>query len=159
MPPVPTIRIARVEDADDLARLRWDMRLEELEPVIEFGVLVEQFRRFVEKTVGRGTWRVWVAELDGSPVANLWLQLVERVPRPDAAEASRIGYLTNVYVEEAHRNEGLGSAMLDQVLDWARGEGLGLLIVWPSERSVPYYRRAGFEPSTDAMVMRISHDA
>jgi hypothetical protein len=34
--------------------------------------------------------------------------------------------------------------VLRSVVDWARQEGLESLVVWPSERGVPYYERAGF---------------
>nr|WP_246562236.1 hypothetical protein [Kitasatospora kifunensis] len=35
--------------------------------------------------------------------------------------------------------------MLDEVTHYAHARGLDTLIVWPSERSAPLYRRCGFE--------------
>jgi hypothetical protein len=34
--------------------------------------------------------------------------------------------------------------VLEAVTTWARGAGLELLFVWPSEESIPFYERHGF---------------
>ncbi len=68
-----------------------------------------------------GRWRVWVAESEPSTlIGSVWLQLVERVPRPDESPAGPIGYVTNVYVEPASRDAGLGAQLLDAVISEAR---------------------------------------
>jgi GNAT superfamily N-acetyltransferase len=98
-----------------------------------------------------------VAELDGRVVGAMWVQLVERVPRPDEERgALPIGYLTNVFVERELRAEGLGSRMLDEVLTWARARAVEEIIVWPSERSYPFYERAGFSRTPDPLVLYLT---
>jgi hypothetical protein len=34
---------------------------------------------------------------------------------------------------------------------WARRNGFELLFVWPSQRSIPFYQRLGFEGENDVM--------
>ncbi|MEV6399413.1 GNAT family N-acetyltransferase [Streptomyces sp. NPDC051907] len=62
-----------------------------------------------------------------------------------------IGYVTNFFVTPSHRNQGAGSALLEALKEHARSAGLEGLIVWPSERSDPLYRRSGFQPSQELL--------
>lgn len=119
----------------------------------------ERFRPFVVDALESDAWRIWVAEDEGRAVAAIWLQLVERVPRPGEERGDLpIGYLTNVYVEHSYRNEGLGSRMLGEVVAFARERRVEEMIVWPSERSYPFYGRAGFERLEDPLVLPLGTD-
>jgi GNAT superfamily N-acetyltransferase len=51
-----------------------------------------------------------------------------------------------MYVIPALRDAGIGRTLLDAAVDHARERGLDGLMLWPSERSVPLYRRRGFAP-------------
>lgn len=113
----PQLRYARRNDVDELARLRWNMHTEEEAAVEDYDAFLERFRVFAETAVDSGSWRIWVAEQDRRIVANLWLHLVARVPRPIDEPSSALGYLTNVYVEPPYRNAGLGSRMLRELTD------------------------------------------
>jgi N-acetylglutamate synthase-like GNAT family acetyltransferase len=54
-----------------------------------------------------------------------------------------------VYVAPEWRNGGLGSRLLGRAVADAREIGHASLFLWPSERSVPFYRRAGFSAESD----------
>jgi GNAT superfamily N-acetyltransferase len=145
------VRRAALEDADELARLRWDFSPDEAAAWGgELDAFREQFARFAERAFTGGSWAVWIAEDGGRLVGNLWVQRVDKVPRPGRF-GQGWGYVTNVYVEEAVRDRGVGSRLLAAAVAWARREQLELLLVWPSERSIPFYRRAGFAPSPEAL--------
>ena len=79
------------------------------------------------------------------------------VPVP-GKRAGPIGYLTNVYVAPDHRNTGLGSRMLDRVTAWCREEGFSAVIVWPTERSRPFYGRAGFARLDEPLMIELHPD-
>ncbi len=149
------IRSAGTDDVMELARLRWDMQTEEEPSAESYATFVVRFRPFAEAALRSTSWRVWVAEADASLVGNLWLQLVPRVPRPGAG-SSPLGYLTNVFVAQAHRNSGLGSRLLDHVVDWSRKHPTSVVVVWPSDEAIQWYRRAGFAPSE--ALQRSFHD-
>ena len=144
------VRRATTSDADELARLRWDFRSEAGTPVTttldDFTVA---FRSFVEDTIGGASWWAWLAEDEhGRAVGCVWVQLVEKVPHPSRVRWERpVAYLTNMYVEAAHRNDGLGRALVEAALATARERGVDGVLLWPSDDSVAFYRRAGFEPS------------
>ncbi len=67
--------------------------------------------------------------------------------------------MTNVYTKPGYRRQGIGSALMQHVQQWARKHKLELLIVWPSEASVPFYERAGFRSHNDVMEYVLEPDA
>lgn len=145
-------RLAREDDLPALAENRWRMRVEEDgEPL---GVDPAAFRRHCEAFLGEalrsGRWALWVAEAEGRLVANAFVQVVPKVPRPGRFDDA-IGYVTNVFVDPAQRGRGVGAELVSHVLAWARARDLELLIVWPSERSRALYARAGFRAESEVM--------
>lgn len=141
------LRRASPDDADELARLRWEFRVEHGTPVTRtYEAFVEEFRAFTAGALEEGSpWRAWVAEGGERLVGCAWLQLVEKIPHPSRARWQRpVGYVTNMYVEPPLRNSGLGRALLELVIEHARAIGVDGLLLWPSERSIPFYRHAGF---------------
>jgi len=94
----------------------------------------------------------WLALVDGVPVGMLNLLVFTRMPRPGVPKPSRWGYLANFYVRPAYRNVGLGAELLAACTSYADAEGFVRVVLSPSERSVPFYARGGFEPATSLMI-------
>jgi ribosomal protein S18 acetylase RimI-like enzyme len=93
--------------------------------------------------------------VDGQPGGHVFLCLVEKVPSPFPGSVA-LGYVTNFYVAPQLGNRGVGRALLDEVSRYARGQGLDTLIVWPSERSAPLYRRCGYSRSDELLEQPIA---
>jgi GNAT superfamily N-acetyltransferase len=72
-----------------------------------------------------------------------WLAIFDRIPQPRRLERLA-GNVQSVFVLEAHRNGGIGSALVEAVIAEARARGLGYLIVHPSRRAYPLHKRLGF---------------
>lgn len=159
-PPRHAIRAATVRDADELARLRWDFRVEAgTPPSTTFDVFVEGMRSFVRDALGGERWSAFVAHRGDRLVGCVWVQFVERVPHPNLGRGERpIAYVTNMYVEPALRDRGLGRALLDAAVERARRRGASGAVLWPSERSVPFYRRAGFGSDEAPLFMPLAGD-
>ena len=62
------------------------------------------------------------------------------------------GYVANVYVVPSARDTGTGTLLLEAVTAHADEHGYARLVLSPSERSVPFYERAGFAPATSLML-------
>lgn len=145
-------RLAEFGDAEQLARLRWQFRAE-LNPQPP-PTTWEDFRQvmldFLRQALADGRWAVWVAEENGVLISQVFIQRIEKVPRPASVQPA-FGYVTNVFTLPAYRNQGVGAALMLHVQTWARQQGLEMLVLWPSRRAVPFYRRAGFIHPCEAM--------
>lgn len=89
------------------------------------------------------THRGILAEIDGRTVGVGWVVLIDRLPWPDD-DAPRAGLLQAVYVDADARGHGAGTGLITALLDEARERGLKYVLVNPTERSEPLYRRLGF---------------
>jgi ribosomal protein S18 acetylase RimI-like enzyme len=144
-----TVRRAGAADSPALPRMRWAFRTEHRGGDGDARPLAEA-ERWMRDRLAREHWLAWVADAGGEIHGHVFLQLVEKIPIPHADNNS-IGYVTNFYVSPAQRNRGVGRALLDALTAYAREHALDTLIVWPSERSVPLYRRMGFRPPAELM--------
>ena len=154
----PQVERARIEDVPELARLRWELYAEQGgDPTEGFDAYAERFSRFARSALTSRDWLAWVARADDRLVGAMWLHTVPRVPVP-GKRAGAIGYLTNVYVSPDLRNAGLGAEMLDRMRAWCAEEGFSLVIVWPTERSQPFYRRGGFTRPEEPLVIELEPD-
>jgi GNAT superfamily N-acetyltransferase len=156
-PVEPTIDLASMDDVPDLARLRWELYVEQEGAREELGAYTDRFVGFALQALGSDRWRAWVARGTSGPVAAMWLQTVHRVPVP-GKHAGPIGYLTNVYVRPEQRDRGLGTRMLERVLAWCREQGYSCVITWPAARSRPFYRRGGFDRPDEPFVVEQVRD-
>lgn len=144
VPPTPdtaatSVRVADATDGGDLAALaglRRAWREDAPDPGFE--------QRFAEWLVAEGDRRtVWVAERCGRPLAMATLLEYRRMPLPGRPDGAW-GYLGNMFVLAGHRDRGVGGALLTTVLAAADARGYVRVVLSPSARSVPFYRRAGF---------------
>jgi GNAT superfamily N-acetyltransferase len=91
----------------------------------------------------RGTHLPFVVELDGAAVGMAWLVIIERIPGPE--RWTRLsGNVQSVYVVAEHRDDGLGTLLIGNLIEGAQEMGLEYLSVHPSPPSFPFYRRLGF---------------
>jgi GNAT superfamily N-acetyltransferase len=141
-PPAWVVRRASEADVGALADLRWAWRaVEQGAPRMDNPEFTSAFERWF--LAHRTTHEAFLAEVGSSSVGMAWLALIERVPGPDRW-ARHAGHLQSVYVLPEHRNKGIGGALVMAALRQAAAHGLDYVIVHPSERSFPLYRRLGF---------------
>ncbi len=131
----PTIRDARADDADAVARL-----LTQLGYPSDPGAVDERLERL--RVVGD---RVLVAELDGDVVGLAHLQVTPAIERD--RPAAKLGALV---VDEVRRGNGIGRALVAAIEDEARLRGCELLFVTTGKRrhdAHAFYERVGLEPT------------
>ncbi len=105
----------------------------------------------------RHTHIPFLLDLDSSAVGMAWLAVVERIPGPE--RWTRLsGNIQSVYVMAEHRNSGLGSLLVGQLIDEARHMSLEYLSVHPSPPSFPFYRRLGFEGEGSLLFLALDSD-
>lgn len=140
-------RIATVADLAVLADMRWDFCMEtgKHPAVIDKPQFIEECLEFLHDGLNSGQWVYWVAMDDATLVAHICIQRIKKMPKPHQLFA-KYGYITNVYTRPAYRSRGIGAELMQHVFAWAKAERLDTLILWPSEKALPFYQRAGFNP-------------
>jgi len=146
------IRLALENDAAILARLRWELRSTSHTVVENEQDFLERCESWMSERLRMGShWRCWIAEQQSIAVGAVWAQLIEKIPNP-VDEPEYYVYLTNFYVREEYRGEGIGARLLAAVFDWSTGAEK--VILWPTERSKSFYLRHGFSLADDFMSVR-----
>ena len=131
--------LIRPADASEVSAIA-ALRREDREPADDPGFE----DRFASWLVAEGDRRLsWVAELDGELIGCASLFEYRRMPAPGRPDA-RWGYLGNMFVLERHRNAGVGTELLNAVIDEADRRGYARVVLAPTVPAVPFYERAGF---------------
>ncbi|WP_246188175.1 GNAT family N-acetyltransferase [Paenibacillus tengchongensis] len=144
--------MATVEDIPQLVQMRWDFSEEErMDAAVKFEEFEQVCSDFLVKAIQSGDWYIWVAEMDGSLVSHMYLQLIHKVPRPGKSPDPYYGYVTNVYTRPAFRNLGIGSQIHKAMEKWSIENEAEFLILWPSSESVKFYSKNGFSRCEEAM--------
>jgi len=146
----PVIRLAAPQDAPALAALRRAWTAEQHGPVDDPGFEARFLDWYERESARRFSW---LAELGGELVGMVNMAVFDRMPQP-GREPGSWGYLANAFVLADYRNQGIGSLLLGALLDHADSHGYVRVVLSPSERSVPFYQRAGFTQGTELMVRR-----
>jgi len=145
------VRIADLERAGDVEALaslreRWVRERRGSDPDPSFR---DRFAAWLQAEGPRRTF--WLAEED-EPIGMVNLLIFERMPAP-GDDAGRWGYLGNMFVVAERRGAGVGRALLDALVAHADAAGLERVVLRPTERSIPFYRRAGFG-AADSLLLR-----
>lgn len=149
------IRVATESDALTLARLRYEFRSLFHQVHEDEATFVDRCTVWMrERLRSESLWKCWIAELQDTAAGNVWVQLVEKIPNP-IEEPEHYIYLTNFYVREQHRSHGVGSMLLSEILVWGQSRNIKTVILWPTERSKPFYMRHGFATAEDLMQLEI----
>jgi RimJ/RimL family protein N-acetyltransferase len=147
-----TIRLAAIDDVDQLVQMRWDFSEEDYG---KSAVSFEEFHRiccdFLVNAMESGDWYIWVAEVEGQIVSHMYLQFIHKVPRPGKSPDPYYGYFTNVYTRPGFRGQGIGTKIHSAMEKWSQENEVEFIIVWPSSGSVKFYQRNGFTPCEEAM--------
>ena len=153
-----SIRLARSNDSNALADLRYQFRA-------EAGFATENKSRFVRRCAswmkkrlrpGSRPWRCWVLDDGKRLLGHVCVQLFEKLPNPVKDELELHAYVTNFYVIPEMRSQGFGKRLLDKALSWCRAQETDAVILWATPESRSLYRRCGFGEPADILEQRHS---
>ena len=151
------IRRATAADAGVLARHRAEMFRDMGElPASMYDTLIDAARAYLTQAVTDGRYVGWVAELDAGSreiIGGAGLQLRELLPRPDVARERLVrgpqGLIVNVYTERAWRRKGVADALMRELLQWCRENGIESVVLHASDDGRPLYEKLGFRPTNE----------
>lgn len=146
------IRLAEVNDIDFLIDMRWNFTLEYRDNISEdeYNSFYDEYHQFLVNAIKNENWYIWVAEDNGIIISHIFLELIHKVPRPGRNTYPFV-YMTNVYTLPEYRNKGIGSKLINKINDWVKEKKYEFIIVWPSDKSINFYKRNGFRQCTEPM--------
>jgi GNAT superfamily N-acetyltransferase len=151
-----TIRTAGPADVPAIAAMRAAWTEEYAGEPIEDDAFLDAFAAWFERESDQRV--TWLAEDGGDPVGMLNMLVFTRMPRPRRPEEDRPsqwGYIANVFVDATRRDAGVGRQLLDAATAYAVDHRFARIVLSPSERSVPFYSRAGFVPATSLLIREL----
>jgi GNAT superfamily N-acetyltransferase len=146
--PTPVIRMADAADGAALAALRREWTEEDAGHVADDGFEGRFLEWYEQESASRLTW---LAQIEGKAVGMMNLRVFERMPRP-GVDTGRWGYVGNAFVLAEHRDQGIGSLLLAELLTHADSHGFVRVVLRPTQRAIPFYERAGFGANGDLLV-------
>lgn len=148
-------RLAKESDIPMLSEMRWEHEYEEAG---KFDIQKEDFIKecnlFLVNGLKSGTWEYWIAEENNIIISNIYINRIRKVPKPQKLFAE-IGYVTNVHTKAKFRNKGIGTELLKKVKQWAINNEIELLFVWPSQKSITFYKKQGFFMNNEIMELEL----
>lgn len=131
--------------------MRW--RREVIEHV--FGIIPDRRllvanRRYYREHIADNSHIAYVAILDGEEVGCGAICLSDELPSPDNP-TGHCAYLMNIYVREAFRCQGVGHAIVSQLLDRAKTLQCAKIYLETTNDGRPVYESLGFTNLPDMM--------
>ncbi|WP_102272069.1 GNAT family N-acetyltransferase [Cytobacillus massiliigabonensis] len=146
------IRLAEAKDSKQLIKMRWDNTIEfdESKKNESYDDFEKECQIFLENALNSGQWFIWVAEENEKIVSHIYIESIQKVPRPGRITYP-FAYMTNVYTIPEYRNKGVGGKVLREINKWIKENKYEFVIVWPSEEATNYYKKNGYVHSTEPM--------
>jgi GNAT superfamily N-acetyltransferase len=136
---------AEPQDVPELARLVWLDTFDAIPAPPALEVFAQDLAAWW--SAHDDTHHAFVARGDGVDLVGMaWVALVPRVPRP-GHEARSSADIQTVFVEESHRNHGIGSALVNAAANHATSLGASRVTVHSGRKAVLVYERLGFAAS------------
>jgi GNAT superfamily N-acetyltransferase len=126
------VRLARIDDAEDLARLTLQLGYE-----VAASEVTARLSRILSKT----DQQVLVAECQGRPIA--WLHAAAG----EFLESDTFVMIAGLVVDRNYRGRGVGRILMNTAEAWARTQGCSIVRLWSTStrtRSHRFYERLGY---------------
>lgn len=150
---VLSLRLATVGDAEAIASHRVRMFLEAKGWPEERGAaLLAVLPPFLERAIEAGTYRGWLLVTpEGEVAAGAGVQVRALIPRLEVLDGPE-ALVVNVFVEPPYRRRGLARQLMVAILAWCREEGIGRIVLHPTDAARPLYQSLGFVASGEMIL-------
>ncbi len=142
-------RKATKDDIEQIIDLR--IRLLTEEAVFEVIDIKKELRDYFYEELNK-TIIISVAEDEGELVATSAVMIQQYPPSFGNREGLR-AYITNVYTAPQYRRKGLGTKLLDILVEEVKNRGLSYIWLWSTKQGVPLYKKYGFKDLTTFATM------
>ena len=144
-------RIARKEDIDFLvqSRLRF-LEISSAHPGYAF--MEKSCRHYFQESLENDSLEALLAE-EGGCTAGIGMIFYYRSVPSSLNPTGYNGYLTNLFVDEGFRRQGIGRQIAQRLIDRARQRNCYIIMLHASEMGRPLYLEMGFQEIANGMIL------
>jgi GNAT superfamily N-acetyltransferase len=95
-----------------------------------------------------GSYRAWLAEVNGTVVAGGGLVIVGHPSAPHDPNPYR-AWILNMYTEPQYRHHGFAKAIVETIIGWCRTQGFASVSLHASDAGRHLYEVLGFIPTNE----------
>jgi GNAT superfamily N-acetyltransferase len=156
--PPADVAVRRAGPGDVQAWARFRVAMHEAmgltDPLRPAAVVEAAIAAWLRERLDSAAFAAYVAEIDGQPVGSGGITIYDVPPGPGGPHTLE-AYVMSMYTLPTHRGRGVAGAVLDEMIDFARAAGAGLVWLRASAMGRPVYVRAGFEPRDSYLALRL----
>ena len=155
MTPAITIREATADDLDVVMHHRRSMFADmgDRGPAA-LAAMAASSRPIFARGLADGTYRGWLAEdARGNVVAGGGIIMLAYHSSPRDPDPRR-AWIVNMYTEPGYRRQGLARRLMEEMIEWCRGQGMATVYLHASDEGRALYDSLGFTP-TNEMRLRL----
>lgn len=104
--------------------------------------------RFIRASFTDGTYRAWLAEVEGCVAGGGAVHLVPWIPGYADPTSCR-AYVHSVFVEPEFRRRRIAQSIMEAIIAWCRERGLRSVTLHASEQGRLLYARMGFTATNE----------
>lgn len=142
----------RALDAQDLERIcaqREAMFLEANWDAAKVAAMRAPFAQWLAERLADGRYFGCMAERGGEVVAGIGLMLLDWPPHPAHPDVPARGYVLNVYVDPAHRRQGLAQQLMAEAEREFARRGVTFAILHATAMGKPLYAGLGWNATSE----------
>ena len=151
---MPTIRLADVNDLEDVLNLRMDFMREMKPDAGGIEAIVEPTRRYLAEKLPSGEFMAWFAEEQGQIVGTSGLVFFHRPPTLNCLSELH-AYVLNMYTLPEWRGRGVATMLLRHIIDYVRTTEARRVSLHASEMGRPVYEKCGFAACDSEMILKL----
>jgi GNAT superfamily N-acetyltransferase len=103
---------------------------------------------YFDKALQDGSYVAMLAEIEGRIAGGGGVVIANWPGSPLNLEPKR-AWILNIYVEPAHRGQGLAKAITQALIEWCRKNGFSSVALHASEYGRGLYEKLGFHPTNE----------
>lgn len=146
-----TIRPATIVDIPHLVSHREQM-FRDMNIAADFDDMRPAFELWLRHALPSRTYRGWLAVApDGEIAGGSGLLVIPWPPGPMSMDP-RCGFVFNVYTTAEHRKRGVARALMHEMHEWCRGEGIERVVLNASTFGHSLYESMGYVVAEEPMM-------
>ena len=122
-----------------------------------YGELKKNCDTYFNKAYADNTCDVVLTEENGNCIATGIVFYYDSVPSPFNTTGKN-AYITSMYVEPGYRRQGIGTEILNRVIECAKNRGVTAMFLSASEMGRPLYEKRGFTDSKNGMMLELKSE-